>query len=112
MSEFLYVYRGGGNRAERSPEQMQQVMQKWMAWMQGLAEKGHLKDRGHPLETAGKLVSGARKNVTDGPYAEKDVVGGYSLIEASDLAQATELSKGCPILEQDGAVEVRPIMQM
>jgi hypothetical protein len=112
MSEFLYVYRGGGNRAERSPEQMQQVMQKWMAWMQGLAEQGHLKDRGHPLETAGKLVSGARKNVTDGPYAEKDVVGGYSLIEARDLAQATELSKGCPILEQDGAVEVRPIMQM
>jgi hypothetical protein len=112
MSEFLYVYRGGGNRAERSPEQIQQIMQKWMTWMQGLAEKGHLKDRGNPLETAGKLVSGSRKNVTDGPYAEKDVVGGYSLIEARDLIQATELSKGCPILEQDGTVEVRPIMQM
>jgi hypothetical protein len=111
MSEFLYVYRGG-NRAGLSPEQMQQVMQKWMAWMQGLAEKGHLKDRGHPLEAAGKLVRGSSKNVTDGPYAEKDLVGGYSLIEARDLAQATELSKGCPILEYEGSVEVRPIMQM
>jgi len=39
-------------------------------------------------------------------------VGGYSLIEARDLAEATELSKGCPILERDGSVEVRPIMQM
>jgi len=39
-------------------------------------------------------------------------VGGYSLIEARDLAQAAELSKGCPILERDGSVEVRPIMQM
>ena len=36
MSEFLYVYRGG-NRAGLSPEQMQQTMQKWMTWMQGLA---------------------------------------------------------------------------
>ena len=111
MSEFLYVYRGG-NRAGLSPEQIQQVMQKWVTWMQGLAEKGHLKDRGHPLEASGKLVNGRSKNVTDGPYAEKDLVGGYSLIEARDLAQATELSKGCPILERDGSVEVRPIMQM
>jgi hypothetical protein len=111
MSEFLYVYRGG-HRTQSSPEQMQQVMQKWMTWMQGLAAKGHLKDRGHPLEPAGRLVSGNGKNVTDGPYAEKDLVGGYSLVEARDLAQATELSMGCPILERGGSVEVRPIMQM
>ena len=111
MSEFLYVYRGG-NRSGLSPEQIQQVMQKWMSWMQGLAEKGHLKDRGHPLEAAGRVVTGRGKNVTDGPYVEKDLVGGYSLVEARDLAQATELSKGCPILENDGSVEIRAIMQM
>jgi hypothetical protein len=111
MSEFLYVYRGG-DRAALSADQMQQVMQKWVTWMQGLAEKGHLKDLGHPLEAAGKLVRGRSKNVTDGPYAEKDLVGGFSLIEARDLAQAAELSKGCPILERDGSVEIRPIMQM
>ena len=111
MSEFLYVYRGG-QRSQASPEQMQQIMQKWMTWMEGLAQKGHLKDRGHPLEPAGKLVSGSGQSVTDGPYAEKDLVGGYSLIQARDLAQAAELSKGCPILERGGSVEVRPIMQM
>ena len=113
MSEFLYVYRGGhrdGGLNKQSPEEIQRIMEKWMTWMQGLAEKGHLKDRGHPLEPAGKLVTS--KTVTDGPYAEKDLVGGYSLIEAKDLAQAAELSKGCPILERGGAVEVRPIMQM
>jgi len=77
MSEFLYVYRGGDDRWARSPEEAQQVMQKWITWMQGLAERGHLKDRGHPLEPQGKLVSGSSKTVTDGPYAEKDVVGGF-----------------------------------
>jgi hypothetical protein len=111
MSEFVYLYRG----AERgSPEQMQQRMQKWMAWMKELDAKGHLKDRGQPLERTGKLVKGKQKTVTDGPFAEtKDIVGGYTLIEAQDLEQAAELSKGCPIFEVEGsAVEVRPVMKI
>jgi hypothetical protein len=111
MSEFLFVYRGA-TPSGLSAEQMQQVMEKWRVWMQGLADKGHLKDRGQPLEPQGKLVSGPSKSVTDGPYAEKDLVGGYSLIEARDLAQAAELSKGCPIFDRGGCVEVRPIMKM
>jgi hypothetical protein len=111
MSEFVFLYRGGAR--DRSPEQMQQMMQKWMNWMKDLGAKGHIKDRGQPLERSGKLVQGKLKTVTDGPFAEtKDVVGGYSLIEAADLSQAVELSKGCPIFEVDGAVEVRPVMKM
>jgi hypothetical protein len=89
------------------------MMQKWMAWFKELADSGHVKDRGQPLERAGKLVNGKRKAVTDGPFAEaKDVVGGYTLILAKDLNEAAELSKGCPILEVDGQVEVRPVMKL
>ncbi len=111
MSEFVYLYRGG--EAGRSPERAQQMMQKWMAWLKALTEKGHIKDQGQPLERSGKLVKGKQKTVTDGPFAEaKDVVGGYTLIEARDLEQAVELSKGCPIFEVEGAVEVRPVMKM
>ena len=111
MSEFTYLYRG--RDASASPEERQQHLQKWVAWMKELGAKGHLKDPGHPLEGGGKVVTGNRKIVTDGPYAEaKDVVGGFTLIEARDLAEAAELSKGCPILEVGGSVEVRPIMQI
>jgi hypothetical protein len=111
MSEFVFLYRGGSR--DGSPAEMQQVMQKWMDWFKGLGEKGHIKDRGQPLERTGRLVTGRQKNVTDGPFAEaKDVVGGYTLIDARDLDQAVELSKGCPIFERDGAVEVRPVMKM
>lgn len=110
MSEFVFLYRGGerGN----SPEQWQQMMQKWVAWMKELGEKGHIKDQGHPLERVGKTVKGREKSFTDGPYAEKDIVGGYTLIEAKDLQQAAELSRGCPIFETGGLVEVRPVMKM
>ena len=108
MSEFTFLYRGSDPSG--SPEQMQKTMQKWVAWFKELGASGHIKDPGHPLERAGKVVKGNQKSVHDGPYAEaKDVVGGYTLIEANDLAQAVELSKGCPILEVGGSVEVRPI---
>ena len=111
MSEFLFLYRGG-QRASDAAES-DKVMQKWVAWMEDLGSKGHLKDRGQPLDPAGKVVRGKQKTITDGPFAEaKDVVGGYSLIEARDLEQAVELSKGCPIFEFEGAVEVRPVMKM
>jgi len=112
MSEFVFLYRGGDG-GRRSPERAQEMMQKWMTWLKDLGAKGHIKDQGQPLERTGKLVQGKQKTVTDGPFAEaKDVVGGYTLIEARDIAQAVELSKGCPIFEVDGAVEVRPVMKM
>ncbi len=112
MGQFLYLYRGGQGRAA-TPAEGEQIMQKWVSWLQGLAESGHLKDRGQPLEDDGKVVRGKAGVVTDGPYPEsKDLVGGFSLIEAKDLNEAAELSKGCPIFERDGLVEVRPVMQM
>jgi hypothetical protein len=111
MSEFTYLFRGRDTSA--SPEQMQKTMEKWVAWFKELGAKGHLKDPGHPLEHAGMVVRGTRKIVTDGPYAEaKDVVGGYIVVEATDLSQAVELSKGCPILDVEGSVEVRPIQKL
>src|SRR5205823_3189110 len=110
MSEFTFLFRGRDTSA--SPEQMQKTMEKWVAWMKDFDAKGHIKDQGHPLELTGKVVRGKQKIVNDGPYAEaKDVVGGYMVIEAKDLAYAAELSKGCPILEVEGSVEVRPIQR-
>ena len=111
MSEFTFLYRG--RDANASPEQMQRTMEKWTTWFKELSAKGHIKDIGHPLEFAGKVVKGKQKTVTDGPFAEaKDLVGGFTLIEARDLEQAAELSKGCPILEVGGSVEVRPIQKL
>jgi hypothetical protein len=109
MSEFTFLFRGDDPTA-RSPEQMQKSMQKWLAWFKELNEKGHLKNPGHPLERAGKVVKGPQKGVHDGPYAEaKDIVNGFIAIEAKDLPHAVELAKGCPVLEVGGSVEVRPI---
>jgi hypothetical protein len=107
MTEFTLLFRGSGrDQASASPDQLQ----KWGAWMKDIGDKGHLKDAGHPLEYTGKVVSGKQKTVHDGPYAEaKNMLGGYAVVEARDVAHAVEISKGCPILEAGGSVEVRPV---
>lgn len=113
MREFVYLFRASA--AERSeamgtPEQAQRSLQAWMAWIHDLEAKGHLKSRGQPISPEGKVVRGTKKVVTDGPYVEaKDMVLGFIVVEARDLAQAVELSRGCPMLAGDGSVEIRPV---
>jgi hypothetical protein len=106
MPQFLYVFRGG---APGSPEEMQQHMQRWIAWMNGLVDSGRVKQRGAPLDRkTGRVVRGPM--ITDGPYAEKDVVAGYLVIEAADYDEAARLSQGCPIFNFGGAIEIRELL--
>lgn len=112
MKEFMFLFRGGESAANLSPAQVQQRMQKWTTWIQDLSKAGKFKS-GTPLDNAAKIVSGKNRLVSDGPYAEsKEGVGGYFIVAASDLSDAAEIAKGCPIFEEGGAVEVRPILQM
>ena len=111
MEKFMYLFRGG-MPANLSPQEMQANMQKWMTWMEALGKKGQLVG-GEPLQNSGKQIAGKKKVVTDGPFAEsKEMVGGYLIVNAKDLNDAVELSKGCPIFEEDGHVEVRPIQKL
>jgi len=115
MSDFVYLFRSTPQAQEQAlgtPERAQQSMQSWLAWIRELEAKGYLKDPGQPLDRGGKVVTGKQRLVTDGPFTEaKDVVLGFIVIQARDLDEALEVSKGCPILD-DGSVEVRPIMAM
>jgi hypothetical protein len=117
MSEFVLVYRST-NEAYReamdSPERAEQTMAKWQAWFRDMTEKGQLKNRGLPLDrSSGKVIGPKKKTITDGPYAEsKEVVGGFSIVEAEDLMEAAQIGSGCPVLDIGGSVEVRAVMQL
>jgi hypothetical protein len=116
MSEFVYLFRStpeGQQAAMGTPERAQQSLERWMAWIRELEAGGHLKDRGQPLDRTGKVVGGAHRAVTDGPYVEaKDMVLGFIVVEARDLDHAAELAAGCPIAHGGGTVEVRPVMPL
>ncbi len=113
MTKYMYLFRGGdAERAASSPEEMQVHMEKWKNWMGALAGKEQLVD-GLPLSREGKRVVGTDAVVHDGPFAEgKEIVGGYLIVNAESIDDAVNISKGCPIFEHDGTVEVREIMNM
>lgn len=112
-NDYLLLFRGGASPKDLSPEQMQQLMNKWFAWIGQMKSRGQYK-AGDPLHDEGKCLSGKDGNtVTDGPFVEsKETVGGYVIVNARDLTEAAEIAKGCPIFENNGTVEVRPIQQM
>jgi len=116
MSQYVLLYRSTNEQSRAAmgtPEQAEKSMAKWRAWIGDMKGRKQLTDVGMPLDRTGMVIAGAQKLVTDGPYTEtKEVVGGFSIIEAWDLAQAVKIASGCPILEGGGSVEVRPVMPL
>ncbi len=112
MEKFMLLFRGGNTHiATAKSREAMDVIQTWNDWMQGLAEKGMLAG-GDALQVSGKYVKGTQKIVADGLYATgNEMVGGYLIVQANDIDGAVEMAKGCPILLEDGSVEVRPIQQ-
>ncbi|MGO4832161.1 YciI family protein, partial [Rhizobiaceae sp. 2RAB30] len=66
-----------------------------------------------PVSTATTVrVRDGRMSTTDGPFAEtKEILGGFILVEAEDLDQATKIAAGIPLAKL-GSIEVRPIMDL
>jgi hypothetical protein len=111
MTEFLYLYRGSERvNAELSPQQMQDYLQRFQSWIMSLTKAGKISSCG-PLAKGGRTMVGTKAVMSDGPYAEsKDMVGGYTVLTADDLDEATEIARGCPFLDVGGTVEIRPVL--
>lgn len=113
MNEFVFLYRSPPSPS-LSPQQMQDRMQRWNTWFRDLEKRGALANLGLPLQHAGGgVVKDRSGTVSDGPFAEtKDIIIGFSVIHAESFEQAVSFATTCPIYDQDGVVEVRPIAKM
>jgi hypothetical protein len=109
VAKFLFVYRKSSESyGTLSPEEMQQMLQKWNAWITEGLRRGWMLDAGDALKQEGRVVSA--KVVTDGPFVEsKEIVGGFSIVQADTLDAAAQHAKGCPGVLVGGTVEVRPL---
>ncbi len=67
----------------------------------------------HPTSTATSIrVRDSQRLVTDGPFAEtREQLGGYFLVEASNLDEAISIAAKIPVA-RFGTVEIRPVMEM
>ena len=78
--------------------------------MGSMATKGQLANPGTRLGGDGKAIKPSNV-VTNGPYAEiKEMITGIIVVKAGDIDEATEIAKGCHILNAGGSVEVRNII--
>ena len=87
---------------------MQAGYAQWKAWMtkytKEILEQPPARSGPKPGGAAAVCKAGA---MTDGPYAEgKEIVGGWSFIDAESLAHALEIAKEVPMFT---SVEIREI---
>jgi hypothetical protein len=89
MAKFVFVYHGGASGS--TPEEQDKIMAAWGKWFGQLGEA--LVDGGNPFGAPKVVKSDGASNDVDGSPAT-----GYSIVNASDLAAAAVLAKGCPML--------------
>ena len=111
MRYTLFLYNNEADFADASPDQIQQEMAVYGAYIDALKQAGVFVDTDwlQPSATATtiSLRDGSRR-VQDGPYAEtKEQLGGYFVIDVPDLDAALVWAEKCPSAKY-GIVEVRP----
>ena len=114
MQYLLMIYANEAAFAQATPEQGKAMTEAYTKFTQDIVKSGHLKggDRLKPSNTATTIRRADGKTLmSDGPFAEtREQLGGYYIIEAKDLDEATMIAEKIPLTS--GAVEVRPIDSM
>jgi len=110
MKQFLIIFREpDGRKDAHDPDDVQAHRAKVSAWMQNKKEQNTLPG-GHALTLNGNVIKDG--DIISGPYTKGDdeIIGGYLLIQAEDLAMATNIITACPVLDFGGFAEVRECM--
>jgi hypothetical protein len=83
------------------------------AWYEKWGATGKL-DGGHQLQGAAAAKTVRGSGVTDGPFMEtKEVLGGYSVIDADTMDEAADIAKTWPGVDRGWiTIEVRPAIEM
>lgn len=112
MKEFMMIFRHVPNSEyQPSPQDIEAEIKKWQDWIGSIAAQGKFGST-NQLSYEGQTIK-SDGMITDGPYAEiKEVVGGYVIVKAESLEEAVTMTKGCPMFDIGGIVEVREIMQL
>jgi hypothetical protein len=110
MKEFVLLFRQPSfDHSKLTKEEFQAIHKKWQDWVGGIAAQGKFKANGQRLALDGKVLK-AGGVVTDGPFVEiREILGSFIIVNAESLEEATTLAHGCPVLDANGSVEIRPV---
>ena len=89
------------------------VMHEYGDWVASTTATGHYRAGGKLKPSAASTtvrVKNGKPVITDGPFAEtREQLGGYHVLECSDLDEALALAARVPTLKVGGTIEVRPL---
>lgn len=109
MSQYVILIYSPESDSAGTPEEWEQAMAAHGRFAEQVVEMGAKILGGEALQPSTTATSIRGDVVTDGPFVEtKEVLGGFYLVDATDLDQALAIAKLCP--SHGGGVEVRPIM--
>ena len=114
MPHFMVILRADpAQYMHLSPEQIQDLLERFNAWGGKLAAQGRIKDGKKLTDEGGRVLEqrSGRVAVKDGPYGEtKEIVGGVYFITANDYDHAVELCRDQPNLSlPGGTLEIREV---
>ncbi|MBX9757555.1 MAG: YciI family protein [Beijerinckiaceae bacterium] len=114
MHYMLQFYENPEERAKhKDPAQVEAYFGGWSAYIGALAQSGAMVSGNGllPPEVATTLrVKNGAREVVDGPFADnKEMLGGYVILDAPDLDTALECAARAPCVTA-GAVEIRPVL--
>lgn len=110
MQYALLVYRKPGAEESLSQEERERVLQEYLAVRDEPGMTGGAALHPPEMATTVRLRDG-KVLVTDGPFADtKEIIGGFYLLEADNLDQATAIAARIPAVRLGGSVEIRPIV--
>ena len=115
MKYMLLIYSNEKQLAARSQADSEKLLGAYGAYAQAMQKAGVMAggDRLKPTDSSTTVkVANGKTQVLNGPYAEsREQLGGYFVIEVSDLDAAISWASRCPGASH-GTVEVRPVWTM
>lgn len=115
MAKYLLLLRGDGNGpGNLSPEEIQQLVGRYMSWSEGLRKSGKYVGSDKLRDHQGKVLrkENSKVVVMDGPYTEtKEILGGYFAVQADSYEEVIEMTRDCPHFDF-GSIEIREIEDM
>src|SRR5262245_12293303 len=114
MKYLLLIYDREQDWNKLSEAEQGAIYAEYMKFSQSIQDSGNFITGAqlHPVASATSVrVRDNQQLVTDGPFAEThEQLGGYYLIEAKDLDEATAIASRIPSA-RFGTVEVRPLVE-
>ena len=112
MKFMLLIYNDNALLDAMPPNEFDATMRDCLTHADELRQEGHLLESQmleSPTTAKSVRIRNGRLTTVDGPFAEaKEVLGGFDLIEATDMAEAVRIASQFP-WARTGCVEVRPL---